>query len=322
MSRSPLRRWLAVAAIALAPLAAQAYGSVVIFGDSLSDSGNNALLLGTDPGQVVTGNAYVPVLPYAGGTYSNGAVWATSFAAGLGLEALPSRAGGTDFAYGGAVTGGAGLPPSLRTQVDQYLATNPSGVADTLFVIAGGGNNARDALDRVAGGARPAVTALLTSRRYANDVGAMVDQLQALGAQHIVVWNTPDLGLVPAVTSQGGSAASFASQLTQQMNDALGLRLAGEAGVEVFDVYALLGTVVANPAAYGLVNVTDACGAVPACNAQGWLFWDGIHPTARGHDILAQGMLGLVAMPVPEAGSFAMMAGGLVLLLAWRRRQA
>ena len=53
---------LALTLVALTSLPATAglYNSMVVFGDSLSDSGNNALMIGTDPRQVITGNTYVP----------------------------------------------------------------------------------------------------------------------------------------------------------------------------------------------------------------------------------------------------------------------
>ena len=65
----------ALAAVALAslPAAASPYTSLVVFGDSLSDNGNNALIMGTPP-QVITGNTYAPAFPYASGVYSNGPV--------------------------------------------------------------------------------------------------------------------------------------------------------------------------------------------------------------------------------------------------------
>jgi len=305
-----------VAAFSLAPLSASAYSSVVIFGDSLSDSGNNANLFGTDPNQVITGNDYVPSLPYASGTYSNGNVWATSFAAGLGLSALPSLAGGTNYAYGGAQTHGIGATPNLQQQVGFYLGSAPTDAADALFVIAGGGNNARAALEAIGGGAPIVQTTLVAAIRYAHDVGVMVDSLQAAGAQHIVVWNTPDLGLAPAVLAQGSAAASLGTVVASVMNKALANRLAGEAGVIDFDLFGLVGNIVANPGSYDLSNVTDACGAILGCDPSTYLYWDGIHPTSAGHQILANAMLAAV---VPEPGAAWLFLAGIAVFAVRRR---
>ncbi|MFY9512162.1 MAG: SGNH/GDSL hydrolase family protein [Rubrivivax sp.] len=322
---TPFTRLLAVAAtVAAAALPAAAYDRVVIFGDSLSDSGNNAIVLGTAPDQVVSGNSYIPTFAYGSGTYSNGAVWATSFAAGLGLDALPSLAGGTNYAYGGAVTRGGVYPPSLRDQVNLFAGSGSVGdVSDTLFVIAGGGNNARGAIEAIAGGAAPLLTTLLTASRYATDVGLMVDQLQGLGAASIVVWNTPNLGLTPAVMAEGSTASTIGSFVSSRMNSALANRLAGEAGVLTFDIFGILGQVAADPAAYGFANVVDACGAVLGCDPASYLFWDGIHPTSGGHALITAEMNALLGITpaVPEPGALWLFAcGGVVLLL--RRRFA
>ncbi len=91
---------LAAVAFASLPAAASPYTSLVVFGDSLSDNGNNALTIGTQAGQSIT-NTYVPTFPYAtSGVYSNGPVWATDAALQLGVTLTPSKLGGTDFAYG------------------------------------------------------------------------------------------------------------------------------------------------------------------------------------------------------------------------------
>ena len=120
---STLRNLIAAAALAGLATAASAgpFDGLYIFGDSLSDSGNNALVIGADPNQVITNNSYIPSRPYASQQYTNGNVWAYSFAAAIGLGgyAAPSLAGGGNFAFGGARTSidgsFGGFPPSLKT---------------------------------------------------------------------------------------------------------------------------------------------------------------------------------------------------------------
>ena len=54
-------------------LAVSPFTSLKVFGDSLSDGGNNFLATGGAVGGVPTSNSYVPSgAPYASGTYSNG----------------------------------------------------------------------------------------------------------------------------------------------------------------------------------------------------------------------------------------------------------
>jgi phospholipase/lecithinase/hemolysin len=82
------------------------FTGLVIFGDSLSDSGNNAIVLSPNVTPVpISGNTFIPDFPYASGHYTNGQVWAQRFASALGLSATPVLAGGTDFAFAGARTG-------------------------------------------------------------------------------------------------------------------------------------------------------------------------------------------------------------------------
>lgn len=313
----------AIALVTLASLPAQAgsFSGLFVFGDSLSDNGNNAQLGLYNPNQVITGNSYIPTLTYAPAkTYSNGPVWASYFASMIGVPLLPSQFGGGDYAFGGANTGGPGFPYSLRTQTDMYLgSTGNHASADALYVVAGGGNNARDALDAIAGGANPFVTAALTAAAFADDVGDIVDELQAAGAQHVIVWNTPNVGLAPAVVAGGGAA--LGSFLANVMNDALKLRLAGETGVTTFDLYGFNSALVADPTAFGFTNGTDACGALAGADCSKYIYWDGIHPTTAGHLAIA-GAVYALAVPVPEPQTYALLALGLTLVIWQSRRRA
>jgi phospholipase/lecithinase/hemolysin len=301
----------AIAAAALLPLQAGAFSNLVIFGDSLSDSGNNADVLGIGAHQVITGNSYIPTRPYASGTYSNGDVWATSFAAGLGLSAVNSLAGGGNYAYGGAVIGGnTFFPPSLSKQLTIYLGSAPADAGGTLYVIAGGGNDARSVVSAIDGGADATSTINSAAATFAASIGSMVDTLQASGAQRIIVWDAPNIGVAPALAASGDSA--LGTQVAAAMNVALAARLNGEQGVSSFDIFNL----VAQGQSHGLVNTTDACGAIAGCDPSTYLFWDGLHPTSAGHQIIADAML--AAVPEPATGL--MFGLGLAAMALCRRR--
>jgi phospholipase/lecithinase/hemolysin len=343
MSSVHFQRAVTGAVLTVASLYAQAgvvappgFSALYVFGDSLSDSGNNAALLGTAPGQVITGNTYVPSQPYALGAYTNANTWVNSFAAGLGLaaSAAPSLAGGGNHAYGGArtlldgtdVPIAPGFPPSANTQLlggpsvlpymNGYLTPLASVPATALYVIAIGGNDVRDlSLSVALGGTSPAAIPALAGA-YATAVGNMVDALQAKGAQNIIVWGTPNVGASPAALSGGPAFSGLATSISAAFTGAMAARVAGEAGVTFFDVFATTNAIVANPGAFGLSNVTDACGAVLGCNPSQYLFWDGIHPTSAGHALIASSMLAAV----PEPSSMLMLAVGICGLLAWRRR--
>mgnify|MGYP003393732489 CR=1 FL=1 len=107
--------------------------------------------------------------------------------------------------------------------------------------------------------------------------------------------------MTPEVLSFGAAASVLATSVATQFNNALATRLVDEVGVKTFDIFGA----VAN-----FSNVTDACGnAALNCGATPQ-FWDGIHPTAGAHALIAQGFLAL-ATPVPEPSTYAMFLIGL-----------
>jgi outer membrane lipase/esterase len=326
-----LVRPLAIASLAAAaslfslPALAQ-FSSLTVFGDSLTDSGNNALIIGTNGSQVITGNSYIPTQPYGSGTYSNGSTWVTSFAAGIGLPVggAPSLAGGGNHAFGGARTTidgpVAGFPFSAASQVAGFLGSAPPVLAGSgLYVIAIGGNDVRDTGAAVA--ADPASAASIigsAAAAYAAGVGSMVDALQARGAVNIVVWGVPDVGRSPAALATGPVGAGTASFIASSFNGALQARLSTESfGVRYFDVAGTIANVFAAPASFGFSNVTDACGAISGCDPSTYLFWDGIHPTSAAQALVANALL----TAVPEPTSALLMTLGVASLVVARRRR-
>lgn len=187
--------------------------------------------------------------------------WPSTFASALGLplSGQPSLLGGGDFAFGGArvATDGAGLPPSLLAQQGMFLqSVGNVAPASALYVIAGGGNDARDALAAAVGSMNPFADIAAAAGAYAQATAMLVDELQAYGAQRIVVWDVPDIGLTPAVSDAGAAASFLGTAVSRAMNRALARQLDGETGVSIFDIFGLQNDIVANPAAFGLVNAT------------------------------------------------------------------
>jgi outer membrane lipase/esterase len=305
-------------ATAILPAAASPYSSMVVFGDSLSDSGNDAILGGMSP-PAISGNTYIPSQAYSpSANFSNGPVWASDVASALGVPLLPSVLGGTNFAFGGATTGGPGPIPNLLTQAGIYLAsTGNVASSSALYVVEGGGNDARAALAAISGGADIPLTIQATALSFAANIASIVTSLKAGGAQHIIVWDTPNLGLAPAVTAQG--ASGLASLLAADMNLALAAILAGDTGVSIFDIFDLGTSISLHPSAYGFANVTDACGAVVGANCNTYTYWDGIHPTAAAHQAIADAF---IAQAVPEASTWAMLLLGFAAIgfMAYRQK--
>jgi phospholipase/lecithinase/hemolysin len=268
-----------------APLAAHAvsFSGIVAFGDSLTDTGNL-------------------------GRFSNGQIWVEDLSSSLGLGAVsPSNSGGSDYAVGGATTS------DLAGQIAGFQS-DVSGVADpnALYIVWAGGN---DVLGTLAG------VSSITMSDAAQNVANAITSLAVMGAHDFLVPNLPDLGLTPAVLGAGSTAVAAAHSLSVAFNAALAADLAGLTGVNIvqLDVYASLNSVVADPAAYGFTDVTDPCStSMSTCaTPDTYLFWDGVHPTATGHALLAAGAL----VALPEPGSLALLLlGGAVLAVRRRRR--
>jgi outer membrane lipase/esterase len=314
------------------PVLAAAFTGLVIFGDSLSDSGNNALVFDnriSTPGAARTAlpipsPTFVPTFPYPSARYSNGPVWTEQLASSLGLSATPSLAGGTNFAFGAARSGPAGstFPFSLRDQTAAYLAstggTAPSG---NLYVVQGGGNDARDALTLFSSGGDP--RSLFSS--YATDISTIISLIEAGGGDHILLANVPDIGKTPAVLALGPDASAAGSAIALRFNAALEAALATlpattRADISLLDLFSLQNEVFSTPLTYGFSDVISPCAFSQACIADpgGFFYWDGIHPTSSGHATIANAAL--AAVPLPDTAS--LLALGLLVLSVFRRVRA
>jgi len=306
----------AVLSCALAVPGAWAAGPVsgiVVFGDSLSDSGNAFALQrenNTPPNYSVDA-LLVPDDAYARGGhhFTNGPTWVEDFAksVGLGPDAGPafrdhnSRA--TNYAVGGARANDDGKNVDLAEQVDAFLHDfGGSAPPGALYVIAIGGNDIRDALAAFGAGQDPApVIAAGVSA-----IGTNINTLYGAGARRFLVWNVPNASLVPAVSALGPGAVAVAKSLAQTFNFYLGGQLASlEAlpGISItqFDAYAAVTTIYSNPSVFGLTDVTDPCISPNdppfVCkNPDTFLFWGGLHPTSAVHAIVAQAVQQLLGM--------------------------
>jgi phospholipase/lecithinase/hemolysin len=291
---------------------AQQYSEVVVFGDSLSDSGNAFALRGAanTPPDYGLDPFLVPGAPYARGGhhFQDGASWVEQLARSLGVSASArpafqsSGSAARNFAVGGARAREDGSNVNLPAQVAAYLErTGGTASPNALYVIAIGSNDVRDALVAYSRGQNGGVIlgAALAS------IGQSITTLAAAGASTFLVWNVPDIGLTPALQRAGPAAAQLGTTLSlafnAQLMPLLGQLGAGLPSIEIvsFDAFGLLRDIVANPGGYGMSNVASACvtpDAPPfACQQPDeFLFWDGIHPTRATHTIIAQQVMGLL----------------------------
>ncbi len=279
------------------------YKSIVIFGDSLSDTGNVANLSEAKYGVRIPG----PDADYTDGRFTDGAdtepaaekyfgVWIEQLAATFPSkpEVKDSLDGGTDYAYGFATTGSGtgvftfGTSDSLSVVVDNigqqitdYLATHPKIDDNTLFVVWGG---AIDVLNA-------------TSDDDVVDAGINqslnIQRLIDAGATQFIVPNLPPLGLTPRLNGSAETSGP-ATEASALYNDVLSSGIAflrdfnrdRRLQISRLDVFSLFYRIQAAPSKYSLVNITGSSQGA-AVDPDTYLFWDDLHPTTRGHNILA-----------------------------------
>jgi len=334
MKTNIYRRWLSAGFLVAAGLfgaAAHAgpYSDLVIFGDSLSDTGNVFILTGgAVPSQSVG--------PYDGGRFSNGPLWVETLAAGLGLPtaASPFLLGGGNYAFAGAKTGVGVTPPDLLLQsIFLWGGSHPVADANALYVVMAGGNDMRAARDAFQTNSAADIAGRQTAAEAA--IGnLLVDlfYLQSRGVKNVLLANLPDLGGTPEAVSLGLQAAStdatlrfdaFFPALLAIGTQGLGLNmsfldLAGLYQSVLFDATSNGGAV------YGITNVTDPCAgflgsAGNACATS--LFSDNLHPSARTHQLIGLAALQAVGA-IPEPSTVLLFAVGLFGVIGWSRRRA
>ncbi|NJC41812.1 outer membrane lipase/esterase [Brevundimonas alba] len=290
---------LAVAAVgAFASAAsAQTYTRLVVFGDSLSDNGNL---------YAVTGNTQPASPPYYQGRFSNGPVFTEllGFNAGRFTAGAPVT-GSVNYAFGGARTDNAANPPGMRNQLLAYTGAGGTFGANDLVSVLGGANNLFQRLTAFAvlPPAQQAVTnpqafVQPTALAAAADINFIVNSVAGAGAGTVLVTNLPRLGITPQFNQGAGAAlgplADFAGTT---FNSALSAGLFTVAAANpnsniiLMDLYKISDTLAGNPGIFGLTNAHDSCFnqvAMTVCaNPDSYLYWDGVHPTAAGHRLIA-----------------------------------
>ncbi len=297
-------------ALAGLPVAARAdiYPAIYVFGDSLSDAGNDWLgTLGAEPKSP----------PYYKGHFSNGLTWVEDLAVALKLGTLkPSLADGNDFAFGGAESGQTMVhalsttPPDLPFQIAEFKAQVSQPAKGALYVLWIGSNDLFDVL-----GHTPALTEVQVDKTLseivANEIAA-IRALRAFGAKNLLVLTAPDLGHVPGVASEGSAAAAAGSALAAAFDAALTTAVQAEAtklGIKLtlVDAYTTMDMFIADPTDYGFTDVTDPCWTGTYTGTGGTLcstlrsvqnqhlFWDQVHPTAAAHALIG----GIVKKQLP-----------------------
>jgi phospholipase/lecithinase/hemolysin len=302
-------------AVSTASLAqARDYTRIVVFGDSLSDTGNMAHLY-----QEKFGIRFpAPSVDYTDGRFTDGVdtlpaaqkyfgVWVEQFAAAMPShpKVKNSLDGGTNYAYAFAFTGnGTSLfypdddvefsvnVDNMGRQISDYLATHPKINNSTLFVIWGGANN------------------LINATGPADIVNAAIQEtldIQRLiqaGATQFLVLNLPPLGLTPRLNGSLATsvpattgAALFNSWLATGLSVLHDFTLGRHVRIFPVDTFSLFNKIVASPASFSFVNINASSRLNPAVDPDNYLFWDDIHPTTHGHNAVAAAALKAIGSP-------------------------
>lgn len=305
---------------AIAQQALPAFTRIVLFGDSLSDTGNvrnrtNSKSSGTvdypshtfnyDNGRFTNDDATDP------GSATHFGVWHEQLASTfLGmLPAANSLGGGFNYAFGGArTTDGTHQETAVSTsigdvvitvddmgkQIDDYLASHVV-ESNALYIVWGGSNDFRTD-DSSAN-----VTATA-----ARDT-ALVGRLANAGARYILVPNVAPIGVVPRysseparITALNADAAAYRAELDADLT-ALQSSLATQGLTPTIyraDMWTNTVRVLSNGPHYGFTNLTSPCQGSSGSPDQ-YTFWDDVHPTTAAHFGLAQTAFDAMTNPPP-----------------------
>jgi outer membrane lipase/esterase len=257
MATQWLRRALALAACASALLlAACGSGSIesqlyptrtVAFGDAFGDVGQN-------------GKRY---------TINDGSVnnWAQFVSQAFLIELTPSSTGGRSYAIGNArITAkpdaaGNSATPTVKEQIDSFMAANTFGPDDLVLVSAGISDVVVEASAAMAG-TQTRDQMLANIGQAGRDLGAQVRRMVEAGAEHVVVVGPYNLG--KSAWALQTAQVSLLTDASSRFNEQFLVSVV-DLGANVLYVDAALyfNLVTSSPASYSLSNATDlACTSV------------------------------------------------------------
>ncbi len=266
-----------------------------MFGDSLSDTGNLASVIGNFPA------------PYYMNRVSNGPVAVETLAAQLGhtTEASLHLIGpeqGSNYAVAGANAFGDDAI-DLNTQIISFQANHGFiAPADALYVILIGGNDIRSARD-----SSDWITAQAIVQNAALEVHQAIESLTLSGARSFLIINSPNIALLPetqliaSITANPRlvKRARKLSNLYRVKLHAMAEQLENAHNINIaeFDLFKFFNKLVRKADRYGFSNATEACFSPdiypttlfhPDCDFDQFIFFDEIHPTARVHALVGE----------------------------------
>lgn len=276
-------------------LATPAYNQVYVFGDSLSDTGNLASIVGPFPSP-----------PFYENRVSNGPVAVEILAKKLGTTAnaslhLIAPESGTNYSVAGANAVGIeaiDLPAQLSIFLANHSYVAP---ANALYVIFIGGNDIRSVRT-----VQDKFTARSIIDTAVQQIKLTIKTLVQSGAHSFLLVNAPNIGIIPetrilSVIMEDPTMPKRARKLSNyfriQLDEALEeFEHTKSIRIVEFDLYKYFNKLIKKSEKYGFINSTDACfssitftfneGCDYGENFDQYIFFDEIHPTARVHSII------------------------------------
>jgi len=295
------------------------FDNVIIFGDSLSDTGNLASGVGVD----------FP-FPFFENRISNGPVLVDFLAQELGFEAQASEINnGNNFAVAGGNILGQDREDLIR-QVDSFLSRSPSGVvsSDSLYFVMMGGNDLRD------------IRSVTSSAQAQVQIDVVLDQLEAqlnrlydAGARTFLVANVANVGRIPETLALLGTdpqiasrAESYVRAYNVDLNERLNLfKEKPGVSLNLYDLFSQFESLISNADALGFTQTEVGCFNIdgfqfqPECEFGArfdrFVFFDSIHPTAKSNQIGSASLIASIPVPATDAVSNSYLSAIISLIL-------
>jgi len=291
---------------------AQDFNRLLVFGDSLSDTGNLASVTADFP------------FPFFENRISNGPVLVDYLAAELGLEASASRHvttsnGGDNFAISGGNILGSDTE-DLSSQVSAFLnreRVQPRGLSEALVFVMMGGNDLRDL--------RSLRSATLASDRIdliLANLDAQFSLLYQAGARSFLVSNVADIGAIPesiALRVSDPDVSLRARRYVQEYNQKLEVLVESwsqkpSVRLSFFDLFSEFDRVISNASSFGFTRTEVGCFQIDGFRFDSecrfgtrfdrFVFFDNIHPSARLNQIVSSALISQIPVMGDEESAF------------------
>ena len=280
------------------------FSNLIIFGDSISDTGNAAFI-------------DLP-FPFFENRISNGPIAVDLIANALNLSS--ERSGhllGNIEGFNYAVVGGnieGSDPEDMNQQVDAYLdRVDQQAESDALYVLIMGGNDLRD----IRGITNPSQATQRISSAVI-ELERQIERLVAAGARAFFVTNVPNVGRIPETLERVSTDPDIVSRAEGYVREynvvfeqaMTSFRQRSDLSFVTFDFFAAFENVLDNGLSLGFSNTTEGCFDIDGptieleCIILGFesrVFFDSVHPSSAASLIVGNQMIAaLPPFPLPE----------------------